>query len=171
MPVFKKDIKYTARSICNGNLRECFSEKNFVTFLSCVSLVQDNPHKLWQAEHLLLALWFCEGVHVNRVLRLTTKDIKLDKHGFTINMGRKEKYHVSLQKDGHLDPFAQKLWSYLGLWKSLSLSSGKNILLFPHFRGRYKRKDGKGYRDYSRGLRYHLRRWLKNYNTKVGSVN
>ena len=71
---------------------------------------------------------------------------------------------IPLSLNGQEDPLATKLHRYIHLGIALSNS----FHYFKELQSTYA--DKQGYPDLTRKLRYHLRRWIKNYNNKVESA-
>jgi hypothetical protein len=168
MPFLKKDVNSCTKFILNGSCYQVFNRESIQRFLDCINLKHKDSWKLWQYKNFILALWFLPGIKGNVIFTLTTDDVKTFFNRVEIRIPdtghRKKKFVISNEKDGVKDSLAEQLWDYL----HLMCCSNVPKLLFNLIRSNYVRLDSPHYHDYSRKIRYHLPRWINEYNKRIG---
>lgn len=164
----KNHIDLTTKEILKGNIYKCFDSDNLKLFIESITSGQIKPFFLQQAKALLMLSWFIPKYPIKRLLTLTSNNFKIFyKSRIEIKIPHLKKIVIFLSVDGQEDPLAAELYRYIHL--GVALSGSGSFRYFKELQSTYI--DRKGYPDHSRKLRYHLRRWLKNYYKKVESVN
>jgi hypothetical protein len=162
-----KDVNTISKAILSGYCYQCFDSDSLRLFLDSIKCTHQNKNWLQlQARCLIILSWYLPRIPIKVLLQCVNTNFKIDRKQIKVALPGYDKVVISLIRFDKKDPFARELWDYIHLLNCFA--HNEHLLCFSQLITRYV--DSLGYQDSTRKLRYHLRRWLRNYNNKVGSV-
>jgi hypothetical protein len=162
---FQKAVNLTSKAILSGQCYQCFNRNTLSVFLDSIHSSQASSFFLYQSKFLILLSWYLHDIPLKQLIVLESKDFKITRHHIEVRIPGSKKTVIPLFLNGQEDSLATKLHRYIRLGIVLNGS----FRYFKELQSTYI--DCAGYKDLTRKLRYHLRQWLRNYNTKVESAN
>lgn len=166
---FHKDVNFTSKAILSGCCYECFDTGSLRLFLDSIKCSHNDKNNWlrFQARSLIILSWYLPRVPIKELLKCVSTNFKIDRKQIIVLLPGYDKVVIPLMQSDKVDPFAQELHGYINL--ILWIAHNRRSLCFSVLIGSYV--DSLGYQDSTRKLRYHLRHWLRNYNTEVESAN